>query len=295
MREWTFTEKKLGVDCVLTIDDRAQIEVKVGDNKPIEVEEINWGKACFDGGQTLDVNGKELYKWGVSLGKYYDEIKAYYEVAEAEDKKKEKIEIEKAIEEIMKGERTLSIKQHYYYHTRKMACGMDRDIIEYLHCGSESFLGFLVDREFEDGDINKMLAHYEEVEKELRKKEEEEERKKKEKEKLLDGVQWDIKEYADRDEGGRTTSYKHIITVNGETFIFYERNVFDCGRVINPGYKITKSIDTGVAVFENGKWIWYDFTAGIGWEPVRELSGNEERAYEIVEKYGMYKNSDMRM
>ena len=43
MKKWTFTEKKLGVDCVLTIDDRARIEVKVGDNKPTEVKEINWG------------------------------------------------------------------------------------------------------------------------------------------------------------------------------------------------------------------------------------------------------------
>lgn len=80
-----------------------------------------------------------------------------------------------------------------------------------------------------------------------------EERKKKEKEKLLDGVQWDIKEYSDKDEGGRTTSYKHIITVNSETFIFYERNLFDFGRVINPGYKITESTDGGVAVFKSGK------------------------------------------
>ena len=42
----------------------------------------------------------------------------------------------------------------------------------------------------------------------------------KKKEKMLEGVQWNIKEYSERDEGGKTKSYKHTLVVNGEIFVF---------------------------------------------------------------------------
>lgn len=109
----------------------------------------------------------------------------------------------------------------------------------------------------------------------------------KEKEKMLEGVQWNVEEYSERDEGGRTKSYKHTVTVNGETFVFQERNLFDFGRVINPGYKISDEFsEGGIPSCKDGKWIWLGFNDG--WEEVREMSQNEAKAFEIVRKYGKY-------
>lgn len=108
-----------------------------------------------------------------------------------------------------------------------------------------------------------------------------------EKEKILEGVQWSIQEHSSNDEGGRTKSYKHIVTVNGETFVFKERNLFDVGRVINPAYKISDEFPKGgLPGYKKQKWIWLGFNDE--WEEVREMSQNEAKAFEIVRKYGKY-------
>lgn len=143
-----------------------------------------------------------------------------------------------------------------------------------------------------------MKAHYEEVEKKLREKKEKENEKRrqyeKEKAELLDGVQWKIEEYFNIEDGGRTKSYKHTITINGETFAFRERNLFDVGRLINPAYKISDEFsEGGVPSCKAGKWIWLGFNDG--WEEVREMSQNEAKAFNIVRKYGIYNNSEARM
>lgn len=103
----------------------------------------------------------------------------------------------------------------------------------------------------------------------------------KKKEKMLEGVQWNVEEYSERDEGGKTKSYKHTLVVNGETFVFKERNLFDVGRVINPAYKISDEFsEGGIPSYKDGKWIWLGFNDG--WEEVREMSQNEAKAFEIV-------------
>lgn len=109
----------------------------------------------------------------------------------------------------------------------------------------------------------------------------------KKKEKMLEGVQWNAEEYSERDEGGKTKSYKHTLVVNGETFVFKERNLFDVGRVINPAYKISDEFPKGgLPGYKKQKWIWLGFNDG--WEEVREMSQNEAKAFEIVRKYGKY-------
>lgn len=109
----------------------------------------------------------------------------------------------------------------------------------------------------------------------------------KKKEKMLEGVQWNIEEYSERDEGGKTKSYKHIVTVDGETFVFKERNLFDVGRVINPAYKISNGFfEGGIPSCKDGKWIWLGLDDG--WKEVREMTENETKAFEIVRKYGKY-------
>lgn len=67
----------------------------------------------------------------------------------------------------MNGEKPLSISWHDgEYWWGYTAYGIDRDVIKYLHCGQDISGGlFSVDEEFSDGDIEKMKAHYEEVEK----------------------------------------------------------------------------------------------------------------------------------
>ena len=104
---------------------------------------------------------------------------------------------------------------------------------------------------------------------------------------MLEGVQWNVKEYSERDEGGKTKSYKHTLVVNGEIFVFKERNLFDVGRIINPAYKISNEFsEGGIPSCKDGKWIWLGLDDG--WKEVREMTENETKAFEIVRKYGKY-------
>lgn len=108
----------------------------------------------------------------------------------------------------------------------------------------------------------------------------------KKKEKMLEGVQWNVKEYSERD-GGKTKSYKHTLVVNGEIFVFKERNLFDVGRVINPAYRISNEFsEGGIPSCKDGKWIWLGLDDG--WKEVREMTENETKAFDIVRKYGKY-------
>lgn len=297
MREWKF--KKQDLNCTLTINDEAIIKIKINDDKPFNVKNLDRGCVYFYDSHYLIIDGKEREVRGFILDDY-DEIKAYYDNLKNEIEAQKKVEYDKEFNAILNGEKPLSISWHDgEYWWGYTAYGMDRDVIKYLHCGQDISGGlFSVDEEFSDGDIEKMKAHYEEVEKKLRDKEEKESEKRrqyeKEKAELLDGVQWKIEEYSDGDEGGRTKSYKYTVTVNGETFAFQERNLFDVGRVINPAYKISNEFSGGgVPSCKDGKWIWLSFNDG--WKEVREMSQNEAKAFEIVRKYGKYNNSEVRM
>lgn len=111
-----------------------------------------------------------------------------------------------------------------------------------------------------------------------------------EKTRLLDGVTWDVNGKQIADEGGKTMMYEHIVTVNGKTFMFTERNLFDFGRVINPKRGGLISCDS-----ETGKYYRKKFDDANGWNRVEDIDEDEARAYKIVLKYGKYARTSIRM
>ena len=190
--------------------------------------------------------------------------------------------------EIMAGRKRLELE----YKTGDLvsgytASGLHARIIESLHCGQHiDGWGFLVDREFEDGDIHRMKRHYfewkemEDIQKRL--EEESEKRARKEKEELLSGVIWTQKENLQLYGG---VSYIHTIQLKNREFVFEEKKISGMGRVIIPQYEICK--DTfGEPLPEciDGRWFWSYIQAGR--EEKLALSSEEERAYLIVYRYG---------
>lgn len=129
-------------------------------------------------------------------------------------------------------------------------------------------------------EAERVIAEAERVAEEIETAEREEaERKEAERKALLDGVTWTSDSRTVTDEGGRTKEYKHTLTVNGETFVIRERNIFDFGTVLN--------WNNCLLLREDGKFIAKTFVAGKGWiDTDRQLDENGQRAAEIVSKYG---------
>lgn len=75
MREWKF--KKQG-NCTLTINDEAIIKIKINDDKPFNVKNLDRGCVYFYDSHYLIIDGKEREVRGFILDDY-DEIKAYYD------------------------------------------------------------------------------------------------------------------------------------------------------------------------------------------------------------------------
>lgn len=109
-----------------------------------------------------------------------------------------------------------------------------------------------------------------------------------EKNRLLDGVVWQITERNISDEGGRTKEYTHRVTVNGKTYTFIERNVFDFGRVINFEYG-------GIVILGDDGLLHKEIRQNNHWVQGDLLAGDELRAYMIVDKYGRFAESPIRM
>lgn len=125
------------------------------------------------------------------------------------------------------------------------------------------------------------------IEAERKKKAEEKAKAEAEKAELLGGVKWETVERKITDEGGTTTMYIHTITIDGKTFKITERNVFDVGRCINAECG-------GLYSKAGGTWHIERFKAGEGWIP-EEISDANQRAAEIVHKYGGFVRSGIRM
>ena len=297
MKQWNF--KKQDYDCFLTINDNANIQVQIGNDKPFNARNIDKGAVIFWVEKEMIIDGKKRKVAGFNL-EDYDEIKLFYENLKKEIEEKKQQEYDKEFNDILSGEKPLEISYHDgEYWSGYTAFGISRDVIKSLHCGHEIGSGlFSINKGFEDGNIEKMKEYCEKWELDQKKKEEEirlkTEKYEKEKEDFLKGVIWNIKEYFETDEGGRTKSYRHIITINGKTYTFCERNIFDFGRVINPDYEISNGVKGGLASLENEKWIWKDYAGRDGWIKVRDMTEDEEHAFLIVQKYG-YQSSEIRM
>ncbi len=172
------------------------------------------------------------------------------------------------------------------------ASGLHARIIESLHCGQyiEGW-GFLVDREFEDGDIDKMKRHYYEWKEIMETQQilalEEERRQEEEREELLSGVEWTQKEDFQMDG---SLSYVHHIKIDHREFILKETRISGIGRVILPEYEIQKdSFGDPLPEFLDGKWYWACIMAGR--EQRILMEPEEERAYRIVLQYGALKRT----
>lgn len=297
MKQWSF--KKQNYDCLLTINDNADIEVQIGNDKPFWARNIDKGAVIFWAEKDMVIYGKKIKVEGLYL-EDYDEIKLYYENLKKEIEEKKQQEYDKEFNDILSGKKPLKISYHDgEYWSGYVSFGVSRDVIESLHCGREVRPGlFFINKGFEDGNIEKMKKYFEKWKLEQKKKEKKIKLKakelKKEKEEFFNGVTWDVKEYFETDEGGRTKSYRHIIKINGKTYTFCERNIFDFGRVINPDYEIIKGVKGGLAFYENEKWIWKGYVEKKGWEKVRDMTEDEEHAFLIVQKYG-YQSSEIRM
>lgn len=183
------------------------------------------------------------------------------------------------------------------YFSGNVVCGINTEIIRDLHCGYYlSGVGTVIDYEFNGADIDKMKRHFAEwTEKQNKIKAEKEAKEKayeEEKKKMLEGVTWDIQKHTTIDEDGKVPYYTHTITINGQTFEFAERNIFDFGRVINPCYSVMPGMEPGGLMLKrDGRYFW----SGPTPEPAREVSGAELKAYNIISKYGKFANSGIRM
>ena len=167
------------------------------------------------------------------------------------------------------------------------AHGLSARIIENLHCGQYiDGWGFLVDREFEDGDIDKMKRHFyewKEMERVQRQIEEKEHRlEEEERNQLLSEVTW-TKEKCLQLYGG--ISYRHLITIDSQQYCFEEKKISGLGRVIVPEYEVSESIlGEPVAKLIDGKWHWSVIHCFK--EEMIPMTAREERAYLIVYRYG---------
>lgn len=191
--------------------------------------------------------------------------------------------------DIMAGKKRLEIEyKEGEFISGYTAEGLSARIIESLHCGQYiDNWGFLIDREFEDGDIQKMKRHFfawkemEEVQIELKKQEEE--AYEREKEELLAGILWSHTEHYEID-GNK--SFSHLLIIEGQTYVFREKKVAGMGRIIVPEYQIAPDVfDEPFAEQIDGKWHWtYLSMAQEEKMPMKEA---EERAFLVVKKYGM--------
>lgn len=90
-------------------------------------------------------------------------------------------------------------------------------------------------------------------------------------------------------------SVLHTMTINGETLQFAERDIFDFGVVVNPCYSIADGVDGRLCLRKNGRLVWENFMSGNGWCIVRELMDNEVSCVSVIQKYGRFSKSKIRM
>ena len=192
--------------------------------------------------------------------------------------------------EIMAGRKRLELE----YKTGEFvsgytAFGLHARIIESLHCGQYiDGWGFLVDREFEDGDILRMKRHFYEWKEmdELQKRLEEESLKKEreEKENMLAGVTWTKQENLQLYGG---ISYIHKIQFENSEFSFEEKKISGMGRVIVPQYTIDdNAVGEPLPELLEGRWFWSYIHEGK--EKKLPMLEDEEKAYLIIYQYGVF-------
>lgn len=301
-KSWKF--RKGIYDCIISIiaGEDVRIIIDLSNGQKILGEKFKDGTVIFSSPQKMKINGEIKKVGGFKLDSLYDEIKSYYDESINYIKEREKKIHDEEYKALMSGQKELEIFYHDgEYLSGYQAVGVSAEIVEKLHCGHYvDGWGVYVDNEFSNRDIEAMKRHGDSVEKEMaekeRKRQETMEQYVHEKDSMLDGVSWDITKKFVTDEGGKTIIYHHTLIVDGKSYEFDERNIFDFGRVINPFYSVSPGIISGgLAKQEGDKFYWQVFRSGEGWLNIREITGSELQAYLIVLKYGEYVNAEIRM
>jgi len=86
----------------------------------------------------------------------------------------------------------------------------------------------------------------------------------------------------------------HTMVINGENYKFCERDIFDCGVVINPLYDGNPG---WIATKENADapLCWNKFVGGEGWVIVRPLDETELICINAIRKLGVFAGRNVRM
>lgn len=273
-------------------------EIQIDDDKTVKIDEIQGDLIKFKSYVRIE----DTSYLGVRFNDFEGQEEKYAELFNYYNSLKDK---QKGLHDaeynaILSGEKPLD-----YHHEEGEYCsgdvvyGISAEVVRDLHCGRyiDGF-GTVIDYELQGSDISVMKKHYEEWSKQQTAIKAEREKKIKEfeeeKAKMLKGVQWDIEEHSLCDEGGSTKYYIHTITINNETYVFQERNIFDFGRVINPCYSISPGIESGgIMLRDDDGYYWYH---SKGDKAIRiTVTDTELHAYQIVAKYGKFVKAGIRM
>lgn len=301
---WTFYKKGFKMDLSIDmLDYDVRATLTLNDTKTVEINDIvdkNGSNAIlFKSPEIIGFgDGVERKFIGIALADFdrpfsqSDEIKEYFSNLQnqAEEHKKEIHDTE--YDAIMSGEKPLDIRFHDGNNWSGMeAFGVSAEVILDLHCGRYlDGIGYIVDPEFADGNIEKMKRHFQEYSAKQKEKEnlkkELEAKLEKEKADALVGIDWNTTEKISNADG---KIYIHELTVGDKIYIFKERIVGSVGRVINPCYSIQEGMAPGgIVICKDGKYFWEYFESEEGWHIVRELEPDELKAYKIVSKYGKF-------
>lgn len=294
MKTWDFLKGACNCTLVIYIDEYGWLRTDVYiENKKIQNCVVSEGLLYFDHERYL--NFKNGYDWyqGLSLMDLgiKEEVEEYYNQLKHKENKKHTGDMDKELKALWEGKKKFITFYHQgKQHEGYVICGVGKTLVKKLGCSNIQEGDFCyIDKEFEDLNIEKMKdslrnkspEEYNKLDIWINKKEGEEELKKISKD--LNAT-WIIKKYYETDVDGKKRCYKHFITINDKTYIFYERYIVGMGTVINPAYSVADGIEGGLASTENGKKVWKDYIEGK-WVKVRDMEEDEGYAYQIIQQY----------
>ena len=302
-KSWEITGN--GNSIHITIGDvnayQVQTSVVANGTEKTAIQNIESGVLFFRDDIAIQYQGQEQIVRGIKLDTAATNIQEMIDYYDSCKQLKQSM-YDQEYKDILDGKKPLDYRYvEGEYCSGNIVFGISEKVARDLHCAHYiSGFGTVIDSRFSPPDITAMKQYYQEwsakqAEKEA-KKQAEIEAYEREKALALDGVAWDIKEREWTDEGGPTKLYIHTITVNGKTYQLQEQNLFDVGRLIKPCYAIKPGIPAGGLFYidKNNTPCWERLLRD-NTTVCRPLEEDELRAYEIVEKYGKFAKSRIRM
>ena len=162
MKKWCFAKKEHNF--VLTIEDNGKVLLQIDKEKPFKAKSIENSAVVFYGKHPLSTDGETKYIDGINLDHLcnYNEIKEYYDHIIEKIVADEKAAHDREFNAILSGDKPLDIVfNDGEYFSGHIVYGVSADVVRFLHCGHQMCDGYVLDKEFEDGNIERMKAHYE--------------------------------------------------------------------------------------------------------------------------------------